>query len=154
MISFLARRKKRRKVLEVHLLNNVNHRKLITSRRKSLNKTERLSSLFLLKERGGARPQHQEEGRLALGLHLPHQGQEGPQQGLHFQHQGQEGHHQGPHPLQREHQPPHQGHSRRQGHQETEGVLWLLCNNPIFHLKQLYRSSSLRFFLQNNLLGT
>ena len=53
MMSFLARRKKRRKVLEVHLLNNVNHRKLVTSRRKSLNKTGRLSSLFLLKERGG-----------------------------------------------------------------------------------------------------
>lgn len=141
MISFLARRKKRRKVPEVHLLNNVNHRKLITSRRKSLNKTERLSSLFLLKERGGVHPQHQEEGRLALGLHLPHQGQEGPQQGLHFQHQGQEGHHQGPHLLQQEHQLPHQGHSHRQGHQETEGVLWLLGTSKV-SLRANYKQGS------------
>ena len=146
MISFLARRKKRRKVPEVHLLNNVNHRKLITSRRKSLNKTGRLSSLFLLKEREGAPPQHQEEGRLAPGLHLPHQGQEGPQQGLHFQHQGQEGHHQGPHLLQQEHQLPHQGHS----HQETEGLLWLLGKSPIFHFKGLCRISSLRFFTEKS----
>merc|ERR1712013_763876 len=112
MISFLARRKKRRQVLEVHLLNNVNHRKLITSRRTSLDKTVRLSSLFLLKKRGGVRPQHQEEGRLALGFHLPHQGQEGPHQGRHL--------------PQQEHQLPHQGHSHRQGHQETEGLLCLL----------------------------